>query len=311
MRFRIFFFFAFLLSSSVSEALIFEDDESLIKAQKAGNNLKNDIPVGKIIVKHEDKIIDYCSAVVFGKPAEKVTKTILSSAHIFTDTKLRYPKLRFYFQDSCESLLPIEEIRPFSNKPTNANEDLAMFYLHDPIPCNPLVRLAHTAQKETLTCLSYGLALTTGGEYKIHNTFASQVYSVSNIYFAPRDNYFSLLKADRFVDISIKNGSHRSVFIAEPQSQPQFFPHDSGSPWFTGNKIDGYTLHALTQSTTPAPSDVIGGTKITLGHIDFTRLGQAPMTLDIYQLPKLSDYHNCLTTLAPNRNWIYENLRGQ
>ena len=314
-----FFRFVFLtfLSLLSTHAIIVENEEELKSAKEAALKLKEDIYPGKLVLKHGDKLLEYCSAVALGPPGMKETKTILTCAHVIYFARQQIGIGQFYFEDHNGKLHIVNNILPLANEPDNPMEginpveDIALCFLEAPVPCNPLLRLAETAPvPEKLSCLTYGMTITTETLFTVSNLEGEKVYSLTSSFNNEEDSYIKKFTANRVVQMTRETSTKtREIYIAEPKSCPQIFTGDSGAPWFTGNAIDGFTLYALTCgfSGVEEKDQLVCKSGNLIKKLEYNRFGDKS-SLSLFQLPKPASYVNSLSRLAPNREWILKNL---
>lgn len=306
------------LSLVSTHAIIVEKEEELISAHEAGSKLKEDLFPGKIVLRLEDKLLEYCSAVAFGKPGMQETQTILTCAHIIHFAAQQIGIGQFYFEDHKGKLHIVNNIVPLTKgsenpmEDINPVEDIALCFLEAPVACNPLLRLAETAAlPEKLSCLTYGMTLSTEAPFTVGNLEGEKVYSLTSNFSKEEDNYTKKFTANRVVQMTRETGTKtREMYVAEPQSAPQIFTGDSGAPWFGGNAIDGFTLYALTCGFSGVEADDKLNCKPgnLIKKVEYSRLGDNG-SLSLFQLPKPASFVNFLISLAPNREWILENLK--
>lgn len=306
------------LSLLSTQAIIVENEEVLKLAQEAATKLKEDIYPGKLVLKYDDKLVEYCSAVALGPPGMKETKTILTSAHVILYSVKEIGCGQFYFEDHLGKLHIISNILPFTNggqnpmEGINPVEDIALCFLEVAVPCNPLLRLAEAGpMPEKLTCVTYGMTITTTAPFTVGNLEGEKAYSLISTFKKEGDNIIQKFTANRVTQMSRETGKKtREMYIAEPKSPPQIFTGDSGAPWFTGNAEDGYILYALTCGFqgVEAEDRLLCTPPNQIQKVDFPRFGDKG-SLAFFSLPKPTPYVNFLTNLALNRTWILKNLK--
>jgi hypothetical protein len=299
-------YFLLLIGSTFVHAMDAPDSLTQSHTEAEAHPLKRNC--GKIMVGHSNgkDLLDYCSAVVVENQA------VLSACHILHDSRKQDPECYFYFCSYDGKKYAIDPIRALAPKREilDPNDDLALFYLQEPIHDTLHIKISTRwmqPTKEKLFSLTYGWKLNLEiSKYTVHNTMGNRLYYITGTYHPFGNTYIQMFDADRAVQMSTPDGKSRELYVGKPGSPSQIFLCDSGAPWFKGNEVDGYTLCGITSTIEQFdPKDIQQENLAYQG--DFKGIN-ATLSLKVYGLKNNRAFKNQLTAVAPHESWITSNI---
>lgn len=309
---KLLIFLIFSIYGLSLSAQAIESYENLVQARKIAEEHSLRYNCGKILVDYPNGrgLMDYCSAVMLDP------QTVLSVSHIYYDGLKHVSNCLFFFRNYEGKTYSIDFVRPLGpcRKDLDPNDDLALFYLRAPRPCPVQIKIATdwpqnpTQEKpQALFSLSYGWSLESKDKYQFHNTEGKYLYYKTETFETIEKTYIQEYWADRAVYITQKNGHNRDFYLAKPGNPSQIFIHDSGSPWFTGNEVEGYTLCGLSCSSEKVRPYEIHPENLCYKN-DFFWFDY-PLTLQVYTLKDPRRFRNQLTAVAPHSSWIEQHRK--
>lgn len=273
---------------------------------------------GKIVVTSPDEkiIYDYASAVPIGLPERHETTTVLSCAHVYTES-LKYDSKLFY-HDFLGAVYELDTVLLREDKTFHipeASEDIALYRLKKTIKSNPLIEIDKFSPKtQHLTTLSYGWALSLSeSQTSLKNFNGESAFSFDGLFtYDDAGTHSRELTADRIVSLFDEN-QYALSYLAKADNQVPFsqnYYHDSGAPWFVPKNNTGYSLAALSSRFTPViaenPTEAKAMVECMLSESSFDDWQDTHYTLRVLKLSQQRQFKTILTSLAPHRDWIYQ-----
>lgn len=313
-----FFTYTFLLLFLCdSPKACFRDSESMTESQQKATSLKSGVLTGRILATSSDRTrrLDFVSATVIGLPGQSETKTILSCAHISL-VKKRDPNCHFFYQcHATGKFYSIESAIYLTEASLDSNKDIGLFYLKDPISCNPLNVIARDFSQSPipLSSLPASWGITLNDITKMYNFDGENPYFITNEFDIDQTKYIHTYLADQWLRIE-KKRNKRGILIDLDQPSSQILPHASGSCWFQENSRGGYTFYGVSSSLCDATNfdlRTTDGISKKIGEGIFSARN-VTYTLALHELEKPGEqrFKDELTALPPHREWIYRHIRG-
>lgn len=302
-----------VLVAPPSKAGIYNDLDSLKEGMNKGLSLQSEIHTGILTATNAEGNFrhSFTSAMVIGLPEQKETRTILSCAHFALD-QYEDKNIRFNFCDPQRKKYQIEKYVTLTPDYLNKDADIGLYFLKDPIPCNPMVVIERDFLKERqVFSVSHGIAMASDHISSVNNLLGYTPHVLDSTLSMGVDNvYYHQYNSSRLIHLSDGKNNRWSYMACLGIDETQPYYHDSGSSWFYKNQNNEYSLVA-TLSQEEEPSESLIAKFNDEKYVSEEVLLDETFPLRFVNLPaypnhKFSTY---FTGLAQHRDWIYANLK--
>jgi hypothetical protein len=316
-----------IILSTICKAGIFADEVERSTSRRIAEKLEYEIPVGCIHINQKDDfeeqspIYDHATGMLLSLPCAKSTKTIISCGHILESFNIEN-QLQISFEMGGNKLKVVDYVQLAPDPLTH--QDIALFYLNDPIDISTPISLCSTSpqdQPAKLFSLCKGFSALSSGIHTLENVNGTMSYYHENTYQFVEKHYETSFEINGIAGLNYPNQRFpRLEYLANLKpSASQLFIGDSGSPWLRKKEADiGYELIGLTH-----------GASSPLEHLSFDEFISV---VKVVQEKEKLTYHssnesfelfyssftepthsstfvNDLTPINLNYEWIYRHLR--